>query len=190
MMDYYAPGAASEEECGLGAAKRARSKFTADEDRVLWFQVMRHGDLHWGLIAAGVPGRSVRQCRERWRHYLAPGLASAPWTDAEDAVLEARHRELGPRWKAIAAVMPIRTEIQVKNRFLLMRRRAARISHFFTAAAFRSASHVADAAPPLGDDDSPGFWDADPSFGESFWGPAFGSGGEGCGLACDFDDCL
>jgi hypothetical protein len=61
--------------------------------------------------------RSDRQCRERWKNYLAPGLNQGPWTKAEDRLLVEKFRQFGPKWAQIILSFPHRSNIDVKNRW-------------------------------------------------------------------------
>jgi hypothetical protein len=47
-------------------------------------------------------GRTVRQCRERWKYYLEPSINKLEWTPQEDQLLMEKHHDLGPRWAQIA----------------------------------------------------------------------------------------
>jgi hypothetical protein len=73
-----------------------------------------------------MPGRNPRQCRERWQHYLNPTVSSKPFTAEEDALLNRKFAEFGPRWKQIAACLEGRTDITIKNRWILLSRRQHR----------------------------------------------------------------
>jgi hypothetical protein len=73
-----------------------------------------------------MPGRSPRQCRERWHHYLTPAVSSDPFTREEDALLAAKYAEIGPKWKLIAGLFEGRTDISIKNQWLLLNRRQRR----------------------------------------------------------------
>lgn len=111
--------------------KKTKSKFTPQEDQMLSDLVARFGENDWKAISFCMRTRSVRQCRERWQHYLSPRVVNVPWTAAEDFLLDQKYMELGPRWKAIAQFFPHRTDIQVKNRVLLKQRRMERIARNF-----------------------------------------------------------
>lgn len=107
-------------------AQLHKCKFTTDEDAQLSELVRLHGEEDWMTISCLMPGRNPRQCRERWRHYLSPAVSLAPFTPHEDARLLRKYAELGPKWKAIAAFFEGRTDINVKNRWLLLGRRQRR----------------------------------------------------------------
>lgn len=59
----------------------------------------------WSEIAASIPGRMGKQCRERWFNHLNPELTKAPWTDEEDGILfhaqvmNIRTEQAGIVWK-------------------------------------------------------------------------------------------
>jgi hypothetical protein len=104
-----------------------KAKFTAEEDAQLSELVKMYGDDDWFTISCLMPGRNARQCRERWHHYLTPTVTSLPFTPEEDARLRQKFSELGAKWKAIAAFFPGRTDINIKNRWLLLARRNRRV---------------------------------------------------------------
>lgn len=108
-----------------------KSKFSQEEDQKLIDLVNQYGENNWGTIASKMEGRNIRQCRERWNHYLSPNVSNAPWTEMEDLLLNQKYIEFGPKWKKIAEFFPNRTYINVKNRFLLKKRHTERISSQF-----------------------------------------------------------
>jgi hypothetical protein len=76
--------------------------------------VKKYGDADWALIAAELPGRNPRQCRERWKHYLSGGVSRDIWGPEESQLLFEKMRSIGPRWTQLAAFFPGRTDIQIK----------------------------------------------------------------------------
>jgi hypothetical protein len=101
-----------------------RTPFSASEDMLLRSLVGQFGTRDWVNVASRIQDRTVRQCRERWNHYLCPTLMRGKWTDSEDDVLEKLVREQGRQWKAFECYFPGRTDIDIKNRYnLCMRRR-------------------------------------------------------------------
>ena len=75
------------------------------------------GGVNWAVVALAVPGRTAKQCRERWRCNLDPSIVKADWTKDEDEMLLALQRELGNRWALISKSLPGRTENAIKTRF-------------------------------------------------------------------------
>jgi hypothetical protein len=103
-----------------------RSKFNPSEDALLKAAVADFGLDDWHRIAQRVPGRSSRQCKERWENYLSPSIGNAPWTPEEEQLLLQKYSEIGPLWKQIASFFTARTHINVKSRWNLIQRRIRR----------------------------------------------------------------
>jgi hypothetical protein len=101
-----------------------KGKWTEEEDQKLIISV-QEGFERWGDIAAKLPGRTSKQCRERWSNYLDPALSKTPFTSAEDEQLCNLQRQMGNRWSTIARQMPGRTENTVKLRFNALAKAAA-----------------------------------------------------------------
>lgn len=71
----------------------------------------------WSFIASQIPGRSIKQCRERWSYNLSPDVKKGCWTALEDSILLRTQKEVGNRWAKIARLLPGRTEHTVKTRY-------------------------------------------------------------------------
>jgi hypothetical protein len=99
-----------------------KCKFSLDEDLVLRRLVFELGEDNWHGVAAAMGDRNARQCRERWFNYLSPNIRNVPWTREEDILLLEQVREQGPRWHEIARFFPMRTDINIKNRYHVLDR--------------------------------------------------------------------
>ncbi|EAX86547.1 Myb-like DNA-binding domain containing protein [Trichomonas vaginalis G3] len=64
-----------------------RTKFSPAEDDILRSIVQKFGARKWNTIAQYLPGRTARQCRDRFRNYLSPDLKNGPWSREEDIML-------------------------------------------------------------------------------------------------------
>ena len=102
--------------------KRIRAKFEPDEDELLKQLVQKYG-LDWVKIASQMSGRNVRQCRERWSHYLCSDTAKRPWTPEEDQILLQTVKEIGTKWCKVINHLTDRTDIQAKTRWLRLTNR-------------------------------------------------------------------
>jgi hypothetical protein len=117
-----------------------RNVFSAEEDSQLAQVVGELGTNSWEAVAAFVAGRNPRQCRDRWRNYLAPNVGNGPWTPAEEELLIAKQAELGCAWTQIARFFRSRTDINIKSRWHQIQRRWRR-----AAADDRQSSPAAEA---------------------------------------------
>jgi hypothetical protein len=106
--------------------RSSRSKFSPEEDEQLRTLVAMFGEENWHAVAARMPNRNARQCRERWGNYLLPTLNTADWTSEEDRLLVEKCAEFGTKWVRIAAFFPNRTDVMIKNRFHVLQRRETR----------------------------------------------------------------
>ncbi|XP_044366763.1 uncharacterized protein [Triticum aestivum] len=106
---------------------RARSKgqrltqfkgsWTVEEDTLLRAKVQEFGIGRWTKVAMYLPGRSGKQCRERWINQLDPNIERKIWTDSEDMKLIELHQTWGNRWSVIARLLSGRPENAVKNHY-------------------------------------------------------------------------
>ena len=125
-MMFFGAGANAPAPMVSTAGKRnvkPHAKFTHEDDELLKMLVAQFGENDWSTIAANMPGRNVRQCKERWMYYLNPHLNTTPWTREEDMLLLEKQREFGSKWVKIAMFFPHRTDAMVKNRFQVLNRK-------------------------------------------------------------------
>ena len=64
-----------------------KSTWTKEEDGRLIAAVEKWGQYDWYQIAADMPGRLPRQCRERFKNHARSGINTAPFTKDEDKVI-------------------------------------------------------------------------------------------------------
>ena len=100
-----------------------KSKFTLSEDALLKSLVARYGEKSWCTISSFIPNRNERQCHDRWTYYLSPNVNKLPWTEEEEARLVSLVNTIGPHWVKIAKEFKGRTDIQIKNKWNVIKRR-------------------------------------------------------------------
>ena len=91
--------------------------FTAYEDAMIKLLASKSKTINWKSIAKYIPGKTTRQCRERYQTYLAPGINVSPWTREEDELLAQKYKELGSKWSEISTFFNGRSANALKNRF-------------------------------------------------------------------------
>lgn len=96
---------------------KQRRKFTPLEDETLKKLVYEHGSYNWARIAELMPGRSPKQCRDRYCNYISAPHSNYPWTPAEDEMLLSLLPLLGPKWVEISRHIPGRSGNNTKNRW-------------------------------------------------------------------------
>ena len=97
--------------------RKTRSQFTPDEDRRLALIVQACGTSNWELIAAHMPGRNVRQCRDRWMNFLNDSVCHKKWTVEEDARLLEKYQQYGPKWRVLEQFFNGRKNYAIRNRY-------------------------------------------------------------------------
>ncbi len=102
-------------------APKKRSAFTTYEDIRLGELVSKYGLENWEFITEKMPKRTVRQCRDRWLNYLSPDVVNSPWTREEDERLFEQVANNGNKWRAMLPAFPGRTDINIKNRWNLLK---------------------------------------------------------------------
>lgn len=97
--------------------KLVKGSWTAQEDRVITDYVQAHGDKDWAKLALLLPGRTGKQCRERFKNHLDTSVNRQPWSDDEDNLLIELHTKFGNAWTKLATFFDGRTDNCVKNRW-------------------------------------------------------------------------
>jgi hypothetical protein len=95
----------------------SRKKFSPEEDDMLRRLVTANGEKSWNEIAAMMRGRTARQVRERYQHYLNPTVNVGSWTPEEDALLLQMFEVYGPQWSILRQFFNSRSCVNIKNRW-------------------------------------------------------------------------
>jgi hypothetical protein len=95
------------EQCCSRIGKKGQ--WVAVEDECL-LKIMGTGGpkKKWCAIAALIPGRVGKQCRERWINHLMPGIKRGLWSDEEDKMLIALQKKMGNCWYFFTSHTPSR----------------------------------------------------------------------------------
>ncbi|KAL7555555.1 hypothetical protein ACA910_013033 [Epithemia clementina (nom. ined.)] len=83
--------------------------------------------VNWADVATLMKtGRNAKQCRDRWMNYLRPGLKKGDWTRQEEDHITDMYSKFGPKWCAMAKMLPNRAENDIKNKWYSMMRKQKR----------------------------------------------------------------
>jgi hypothetical protein len=80
----------------------------------------RDGFNKWAAVAAALPNRTGKQCRDRWVNHLDPSINKSEWTTKENAILLSEwtaNKNSTKNWAELAKLLPGRTVTDVKNRY-------------------------------------------------------------------------
>jgi hypothetical protein len=102
---------------------RRAGKWTTEEDSTLKDAVKKYNGENWVAISKLVPGRTYRQCVDRWHNSLhsmsdETSARTGRWTKIEDAKLkDAVEKHNGKDWAAISEFVPGRKKQQCWSRW-------------------------------------------------------------------------
>lgn len=83
--------------------------------------------INWENISKEMGNRSVRQCKERYFHYLSPQINKKDWTPEEDSLLFSTVGNIGKKWKIMEDLFENRTEIDIRNRYYVLQRKMSKL---------------------------------------------------------------
>ena len=100
-----------------------KTSWSVEEDAQLTRVVEEMGAKRWNRIAESIPGRTGKQCRERWMSHIAPNVRSGEWTEDEVELLVKLQSEFGNKWSKISQYFVDRPPNVIKNKFNCILRR-------------------------------------------------------------------
>jgi hypothetical protein len=105
---------------------RPKARWTPDEDDALVRAVEEQVAQNWNAIAVSLPGRTGKQCRERWMAKLSPAYRATVWTSEEDETLAQLQAQHGNQWARFRTHFPHRSTVSIKNRWVSLTRKQRR----------------------------------------------------------------
>ena len=93
-----------------------RNNWKSYEDHLLSAQIQENGLENWKVIARQIPGRTAKQCRERWNDSLNPLLKKGKFSTEENLVIYLMKKS-NTKWSKLSKVLPGRTCVRIKNQW-------------------------------------------------------------------------
>jgi hypothetical protein len=120
----HASQSTSEEvDIDIDQTTKQKGKWTEEEDGKLIRAAEKFAVTRWKAIAALIPGRTKKQCWNRWQYALDPSIVrtterTGRWLPEEDdKLVGAVEKHNGKNWDAIATLVPSRTKRQCMDRW-------------------------------------------------------------------------
>ncbi len=110
-------------EVDIECTTERKGKWTADEDDNLFRAAEKFAGTRWKAIAALIPGRTRKQCWNRWQYALDRSIVriserTGAWlTDEDNKLVSTVGKHNGKNWIEIAALVPSRTKRQCMDRW-------------------------------------------------------------------------
>ncbi|XP_042384736.1 transcription factor GAMYB-like isoform X2 [Zingiber officinale] len=93
-----------------------KGPWTVPEDAILLNYVKKHGEGNWNAVQKHTGlSRCGKSCRLRWANHLRPNLKKGSFTPEEEQLIIELHAKMGNKWARMAALMPGRTDNEIKN---------------------------------------------------------------------------
>jgi hypothetical protein len=103
--------------------QKEKRPFLPYEDQIIQRYVENYGSFDFRKIIHFLPLRTVQQVKERWWLYLNPEVNKSEFTIEEDNILKEKYSELNGKWAKIKKYLPGRTDVQLKYRYEILKRR-------------------------------------------------------------------
>ncbi|KAG4399880.1 hypothetical protein GLYMA_08G317626v4 [Glycine max] len=93
-----------------------KGPWTTAEDVILMDYVTKNGEGNWNAVQRKTGlNRCGKSCRLRWANHLRPNLKKGAFSPEEEKLIVDLHAQFGNKWTRMAALLPGRTDNEIKN---------------------------------------------------------------------------
>ncbi|MED6219443.1 hypothetical protein PIB30_035935 [Stylosanthes scabra] len=93
-----------------------KGPWTTTEDAILIDYVTKHGEGNWNAVQRNIGlARCGKSCRLRWANHFRPNLKKGAFSSEEEKLIIDFHAQFGNKWARMAALLPGRTDNEIKN---------------------------------------------------------------------------
>uniref|UniRef100_A0A0R0J5L0 MYB/HD-like transcription factor n=1 Tax=Glycine max TaxID=3847 RepID=A0A0R0J5L0_SOYBN len=93
-----------------------KGPWTTAEDVILMDYVTKNGEGNWNAVQRNTGlNRCGKSCRHRWANHLRPNLKKGAFSPEEEKLIVDLHAQFGNKWARMAALLPGRTDNEIKN---------------------------------------------------------------------------
>ncbi|XP_004500080.1 uncharacterized protein [Cicer arietinum] len=93
-----------------------KGPWTTQEDAILIDYVTKQGEGNWNAVQRNTGlNRCGKSCRLRWANHLRPNLKKGAFSSEEEKLIVELHAQFGNKWARMAALLPGRTDNEIKN---------------------------------------------------------------------------
>jgi hypothetical protein len=103
--------------------RKPKVSFSLEEDKLIQDFVHTYGYERIAELKAQIPNRTAKQIRVRYRLYLDQSVKHDEFSFEEDDMLIQCVQKFGKKWSYIAKMIPGRTDVQLKFRFIKLEKK-------------------------------------------------------------------
>ena len=94
--------------------------FSKDEDYLIIY--LKSQGFTWKKISESFPNKTIKQIRDHYNQHLKSVSIIKEWSEEEDENLIRLVNILGKKWKLISQIIKTKTQEQVKNRYIIIKK--------------------------------------------------------------------
>ena len=90
-----------DDESANNKGSNSNTEWSPEEDAIFMEQIKICGTHNWKILAENFPGKSAKQCRQRWHNHLNPEIKRCAWSPDEDRILLKYQQQIGNKWAKV-----------------------------------------------------------------------------------------